>query len=125
MTTPTHKRLAEIRSRKHFCGYCGGHGQYEVGTGRPSEWGGELTEVITCVLCSGSGQCTDFTALLKVVEVYERALEFYAARENWEVIVGHTKWASNLNKQDCALLNCGGGRARLARTEAAKILGEG
>ena len=42
------------------------------------------------------------------------ALKFYADRDNWENIAGHTKWASNLKVQDCAMLNCGGGRARLA-----------
>lgn len=45
------------------------------------------------------------------------ALAFYADRNNWERIEGHTKWASNLNKPDCAMLNCGGGRARLALAE--------
>jgi hypothetical protein len=43
-----------------------------------------------------------------------KALAFYADHTNWERIEGHTQWASNLKVQDCALLNCGGGRARLA-----------
>ena len=39
-------------------------------------------------------------------------LEFYASSKNWEAIIGHTKWMSNLKIEDCAFLNCGGGRAR-------------
>ncbi len=51
------------------------------------------------------------------------ALKFYGDKHNWEGIPGHTKWASNLKAQDCALLNCGGGRARLVIEKANLILG--
>lgn len=51
-------------------------------------------------------------------ERYEKALQFYANKDIWERIEGHTRWASNLKVDDCALLNCGGGRARLALKEA-------
>lgn len=54
-------------------------------------------------------------------KVLIEALKYYADRHNWERIEGHTAWASNLNNQDCAMLNCGGGRARLA---LAKYRGE-
>ena len=49
------------------------------------------------------------------------ALKFYADRNNWmrsyifdtENLVP-SPWADKLKVQDCAMLNCGGGRARLA-----------
>jgi hypothetical protein len=50
------------------------------------------------------------------------ALKFYADRRNWDKTIiakGSTittsEWADKLIVTDCALLNCGGGRARLAR----------
>ena len=44
------------------------------------------------------------------------ALEFYADYRNWKVCYGES-WRSTLNKEDCSLLNCGGGRARVALKE--------
>lgn len=62
----------------------------------------------------------------KMNKIYEEALEWYADRKNWmrswigahngEVIPA--PWADKLKEQDCAMLNCGGGRARLALSEA-------
>lgn len=46
------------------------------------------------------------------VKEAREALEFYADKNNWENVLGHTTWNSNLKEQDCAFLNCGGGRAR-------------
>jgi hypothetical protein len=47
-------------------------------------------------------------------------LEFYADRNNWMrswITYGEnispSQWADKLKVQDCAMLNCGGGRARL------------
>lgn len=65
----------------------------------------------------GASKVSNEQALVLVIADNDRmraALEFYADSKNWERIEGHTKWASNLKVQDCALLNCGGGRARLA-----------
>lgn len=52
------------------------------------------------------------------------ALEWYANRENWirSYIFPHgepaiSPWADKLKHQDCAMINCGGGRARLALME--------
>ena len=52
------------------------------------------------------------------------ALKWYADRNNWmrsyifdtERLVPNS-WADKLKSQDCAMLNCGGGRARLALAE--------
>lgn len=47
-------------------------------------------------------------------ERMRKALEFYANKDNWGKIQGHTTWASNLKIDDCAFFNTGGGRARAA-----------
>ena len=44
------------------------------------------------------------------------ALKWYADRNNWKRSL-ESKWADTLVNQDCALLNCGGGRARIALKE--------
>ena len=74
----------------------------------------------------GLWQTYDFTRdevkmLIDSAEVMAKALEFYANKDNWEHIIGHTKWASNLRIEDCAFLNCGGGIARLAKNQVDKI----
>jgi hypothetical protein len=46
-------------------------------------------------------------------KIMTEALEFYADNRNWKVCSGES-WSSTLNKEDCSLLNCGGGRARVA-----------
>lgn len=57
----------------------------------------------------------------KEIDELKEALSFYANKSNWmrswitngEEIAA-SQWADKLKIQDCALLNCGGGRARLA-----------
>lgn len=65
-----------------------------------------------------------YAHMMPLLEEAMGALGFYADRKNWERIAGHTKWASNLNTQDCAMLNCGGGRARLTLTSLKQKLGK-
>lgn len=60
-------------------------------------------------------------ALRAQLEVARGALEFYANKDNWERIEGHTKWASNFKLLDCALYNAGGGRARMAIAKIKEI----
>jgi hypothetical protein len=48
------------------------------------------------------------------IKILKDALEFYADTGNWELVLGHTRWRSNLKVTDCALFNTGGGRARMA-----------
>lgn len=48
------------------------------------------------------------------------ALEFYANKNNWEAIPGHTRFMSSLKIEDCAFYNCGGGRARLVLEDIKK-----
>lgn len=55
--------------------------------------------------------------LKEQIEKMKECLEFYARVSNWESIVGHTKFMSNLKVEDCAFFNCGGGRARLILEE--------
>jgi len=57
----TKERIAEElhmyeSTRKYaVCGRCMGHGEYEEGTGQPSDEGGELSRVLTCEVCQGTG----------------------------------------------------------------------
>jgi hypothetical protein len=60
----------------------------------------------------------------KIIELLKESNEFYANSKNWESIVGHTRWMSNLSIEDCALLNCGGGRARVAIKKVEEIENE-
>lgn len=48
----------------------------------------------------------------KKLEKADGVIKFYADKNNWEAIAGHTKFMSNLKVDDCAFLNCGGGMAR-------------
>lgn len=56
---------------------------------------------------------TGLRSLLDALDETRAALEFYADRENWWKPLG-AGWASALSKEDCAMWNAGGGRARLA-----------
>lgn len=54
-------------------------------------------------------------------EILRKAVEFYADKENWQTTSGHSSWAWALKTQDCAYFNTGGGRARAALAQVAKI----
>lgn len=60
-----------------------------------------------------------YATLQEQLKAMREGLEFYADKNNWEKIEGHTTWASNLKIKDCAFLNCGGGRARKLLEETA------
>jgi len=69
-------------------------------------------------------QAAEIAKLDEALAVLLEAVGFYASTEHWEYIPGHTKWCSNLNVEDCAMYNAGGGRARMAKAKALKILEE-
>lgn len=60
--------------------------------------------------------------LLPLIEEMKETLQVYGKKGNWEYIEGHTTWASNLTIQDCAMYNCGGGRARIALSKIKQTL---
>lgn len=69
----------------------------------------------------------------KIIAELEDALSFYSSRENWirSYVVNvdaealqPSSWADKLKQQDCALLNFGGGRARLAIQKLKEFRGE-
>ena len=70
-------------------------------------------EAIERITSACNYQISELTkANSKLVE----ALKFYADKENWSRATGN-KVANILNKDDFAMLNCGGGRARIVLKE--------
>lgn len=66
-----------------------------------------------------------------VLKELVEALAWYSDRNNWmrsyvfdtERLVP-SAWADKLKSQDCAMLNCGGGRARLALQKYKQMMGD-
>ena len=67
--------------------------------------------------------------LMSVIEKQNNTLKFYSDKNNWMrswITNGENikcaEWADKLKIQDCAMLNCGGGRARLTLAEVSKMM---
>jgi len=76
-------RIYETTRKYAVCGRCMGHGEYEEGTGQPSDDGGELSRILTCEVCQGTGAHPLGVGTGDALRALSAAQDEIARRDSW------------------------------------------